>query len=86
MCGGGKETGAYGKAMTHGQMRRKQQDGCGVRAGALRAVTLPTLNGVDLADGIADSAAEAGQPGCGPLHLGHGALEPGLEAGGRTRS
>ena len=46
---------------------------------------LPTLNGVDLADGIADSAAEAGQSGCGPLHLGHGVLEPGLKAGQGTR-
>lgn len=50
------------------------------------AITLPTLNGVDLADSIADTAAEAGQLGCGPLHLGHGTLEPGLKAGGGSRS
>ena len=41
---------------------------------------------MDLADGVADSAAEAGQPGCSALHLGHGALEPGLKAGEDTKS
>lgn len=46
---------------------------------------LPTPNGVCLATSIADTAAEAGQPGCGPLHLGHGALEPGLKAREGTR-
>lgn len=46
---------------------------------------LPTLNSVDLADGIADSATEAGQPGCSLLHLGHGVLDPGLKAGQDTR-
>lgn len=50
------------------------------------AVALPTPNGVDLADGVADSAAEAGQLCCGAFHLGHGALEPGLKAGEDTRS
>ena len=44
------------------------------------AVALPTLNGVDSADSIADSAAEAGKPCGGPFHVSHGALEPGLEA------
>lgn len=48
-------------------------------------ICLPTLNSVDLADGIADSATEAGQPGCSLLHLGHGVLEPDLKAGQGTR-
>lgn len=50
------------------------------------SVALPTPNGVDPADGITDSAAEAGQLGCGTFHFSHGALEPGLKAGGGTRS
>lgn len=47
------------------------------------AVALPTPNGVNSADGIADSAAEAGKPCGGPFHVSHGALEPGLEAADR---
>lgn len=87
MCGGGKETGRKGKSCT---LDEKEAAGWvwdeGWGSQGTLAVTLPTLNGVDFADGIADSAAEAGQPGCGLLHLGHGALEPGLKAGGHTRS
>ena len=54
------------------------------RSTACLAVALPTPNRVDPADGIADSAAEAGQPGCSPFHFSHGALEPGLKAGEGT--
>lgn len=46
---------------------------------------LPTLNSVHLADSVADSATEAGQPGCSLLHLGHGVLEPDLKARQDTR-
>lgn len=77
-----------------GPVRRRQEDEGGMREGwwgrgrarVHLGVTLPTLNGVDLADGIADSVAEAGQPGCSLLHLGHGALEPGLKAREGRRS
>lgn len=50
------------------------------------AVALPTANSVDPANGIADSAGEAGQPRGGSFHVSHGALEPGLEAGEGTGS
>lgn len=87
MCRGGKEAGRKGKRRT---LEEKEAAGWvrdeGWGSQGTPALTLPTLNGVDLADSIADSAAEAGQPGCSPLHLGHGALEPGLKAGGHTRS
>lgn len=71
-------------------LTRRQEEGYGQqRAGRAgqgwSGSRLPTPNGVDLADSIADSAAEAGQPGCGLLHLGHGALEPGLKAEQDTR-
>lgn len=56
------------------------------RSTAWLAVVLPTLNGVDPADCVADSAAEAGKLGGGSFHLSHGALEPGLKAGEGTRS
>lgn len=43
-------------------------------------VALHTLNGVDLPDSIAESVAEAGNPGYSLIHPGHGALEFGLSA------
>lgn len=62
---------------------RGQEGGCGLgdSNGVHLALVLPTPNGVDLADSIADSAAEAGQPGCSLFHLSRGVLEPGLKAG-----
>ena len=75
----------------HGLVTRRHEVECGRRelgkAGAgtaCLAVALRTPNRVDPADGIADSAAEAGQPGCSPFHFSHGALEPGLKAGEGT--
>lgn len=63
------------------------EDKCGVRSraeeeGQARNPTaaLRTLNGVDLADGIAESVAEAGNPGYSLIHPGHGALKFGLSA------
>lgn len=64
-----------------------REDKCGVRSraeeeGQARNPTaaLRTLNGVDLADGIAESVAEAGNPGYSLIHPGHGALKFGLSA------
>lgn len=52
-----------------------QWDQAGNPTAALR-----TLNGVDLTDSIAEPVAEAGNPGYGLIHPGHGALEFGLSA------
>lgn len=61
---------------------RTDVGGEGRRGGtAWLAAALPTPDGVDPADGVADSAAEGGQLGRGALHFGHGALEPRLKAG-----
>lgn len=47
-------------------------------------VALRTLNGVDLTDRVAESVAEAGDPGYSLIHPGHGIVEVGLSAGKDT--
>lgn len=47
-------------------------------------VAIRTLNGMDLTDSIAESVAEAGNPGYSLIHPGHGAMEAGLSAGKGT--